>query len=311
MTKLALFTASRSALDIARISAHAIDGALSAPAELWTSIVEGDAVLLGAFQRTCEIDATSRVLLRRASGGPAIALGSGTIHMALALENSATLTACDPPRLVNRYVRPLLRALASLGEKAAYFGRDWVSVHHRPAAWVGFAHDSITKRAVFEAVIGVRARWSVDRNRASFLDKSEITIEEAIGHALDPSVVAEVIAAEYGKSFGGEKGAAPALEAAAFVVGEEPNWSAVRDEAIGIVAAGRDRSQRVCVGGHFLASRDAVSRLNASLATFTAETSIDTIGGAVDSALAAPGVTVHGIKSLISVRDVIAEALRI
>ena len=71
------------------------------------------------------------------------------------------LVACDESRLVNRYVRPLLRALTKVGATAHFFGRDWVSVAGRPVAWVGFAHDAGTRRTVFEAVVAVGAPYVV------------------------------------------------------------------------------------------------------------------------------------------------------
>ncbi|HEX7667741.1 MAG TPA: hypothetical protein VF407_24610, partial [Polyangiaceae bacterium] len=175
MTSLLSNIATRSPERIARVSSHAIDGALSAPGELRLSLVEGEAIALGAFQRVKEIDANGALVVRRVSGGPPVALRSGTIHVALALAQPSALVSCDPPRLVNRYVRPLLRALSSFGPKAAYFGRDWVSVAHRPAAWIGFAHDASTGRAAIEAIVGVNDTFTVhDANYASFLDKTAI-----------------------------------------------------------------------------------------------------------------------------------------
>ena len=80
------------------------------------------------------------------------------------------LVACDEAHLVNRYVRPLLRALTKCGALAHFFGRDWISVRHRPAAWVGFAHDRASGRAVIEAFVARETPFALEP-RASFLGK--------------------------------------------------------------------------------------------------------------------------------------------
>jgi hypothetical protein len=309
MSKLAIFVRSRTAREISLISTHAMNAPLTHAAELWLSLAEGSGVLLGAFQRAHEIEKNAAPIFRRASGGPAIAVSRGTIHIALALSNPAALTPCDAPRLVNRHVRPLMRALSSLGEKTPYFGRDWLSAQHRPVAWVGFAHDSSSRRALFEAVIGVNATWSLDRNRASFLGKSEIMLEEAVGHALAMNAVVEAVANEYANAFEGERGEAPAIEDAPLEVEDDPKWTATIDEAIGTVAAGYDRKGRLKIGGQFFASRDAIVRLEDRIAAFDRTTPLDAIGAAVDGELTRAGVAIHGIKSLISIREVIARVL--
>lgn len=286
-----------------------MNGPLETAAELWVSTPNDDAVFLGAFQRACEIEKIDAPILRRASGGPAISIVRGSVHVALALSHPAALVACDAPRLVNRYVRPLMRALSSFGEKTPYFGRDWLSAQHRPVAWVGFAHDSSSKRALFEAVIGVNAPWSLDRNRASFLGKSEITLSEANGRSIETEAVAEAIASEYANAFSGEHASAHEIEAPPLAVEDDPRWTAQIDEVIGIVAAGRDRNSRLRVGGQFMASRDAVTRLEEKIASLVETSSLIDIGAVVDAELTKPGIALHGIKSLLSVRDVIARAI--
>jgi hypothetical protein len=309
MPKLAIFARSRTAREISLISAHAMNAPLTHTAELWVSPSEDNGVLLGAFQRAHEIEKNAAPIFRRASGGPAITVSRGTIHIALALAHPAALVACDAPRLVNRYVRPLMRALSGLGEKTPYFGRDWLSAQHRPVAWVGFGHDFSSKRALFEAVVGVNATWSLDRNRASFLGKSEITLEEAVGHTIAMNTVVDAVADEYANAFEGERSEAPAIEDGRFEIEDDPNWTATIDEAIGTVAAGFDRNGRLKIGGQFFASRDAIARLEHRVASFDRDTPLDVIGAAVDAELARPGVAIHGIKSLISIRDVIARVL--
>lgn len=292
------------------MSAHALDGVLSWPGELRLSLIEGDAIALGAFQRAKEVDANGSLVLRRVSGGPPLALRDGTIHLALALANPAALAACDPPRLVNRYVRPLLRALSTFGAKGAFFGRDWVSVAHRPAAWIGFAHDATTGRAVIEAVVSVKAPFTVsDASYASFLDKTAITLEEATGRSLAMDDVARAIALAYAKDYDGMERETAEPMALPLPVHADPMWRATLGEVIGIVGAGRDRNGVFRVGGELLASRDAVASLERAIAGFDDSTELDAIGAAVDRTLVKPGTALHGIRSLKSVRDVIAAAL--
>src|SRR5205814_4449580 len=69
--------------------------------------VHGEARVLGAFER--------RVAgaVRRVSGGPSVLVGEGTVHLTIAMpRHDAIDRTCDAPaKLLNRYVRPLLRAL--------------------------------------------------------------------------------------------------------------------------------------------------------------------------------------------------------
>jgi hypothetical protein len=83
-------------------------------------------------------------------------------------------------------------------------------------------------------------------------------------------------------------------------------WAATRDEAIGVVAAGRDREGRMRVGGELMASRDAIARLEREIALAAGDAL--QLDRAVDT-LAAEGVAMLGVRDLRSIRDVIADAL--
>ena len=134
------------------MGAHAMDGELSFVAELSVAVLTDEAVVIGAFGRAIDDEtrdtATRRRqeqrVVRRVSGGPPITVGKGSIHVLLTLARPQALTPCHAGVLVNRYVRPLLRALTKVGATAHYFGRDWVSVMSRPAGEVLFAHDATT-----------------------------------------------------------------------------------------------------------------------------------------------------------------------
>jgi hypothetical protein len=299
---------------LAGTSAGDLDRALASPAELRVSVTEDAAIAiaLGAFDRRPPAVPENVTVVRRGSGGPPVQVGPGTVHLALSLEHPGALVPCDEKRIVNRYVRPLLRALTGVStSQAHYFGRDWVSLAHRPVAWVGFAHDASTRRTLFEAFVAVRTPFALG-TRASFLGHVPATVEEIRGHELEPGKLAEAVVAAYERA--GKVTLAPARVGAvpAPAVDAVP-WKATREEAIGIVGAGPDSRGVFRVGGEILVSRDAIGRLETRIAdaapTRGASEELGRIGRLVDETLAAPGVALEGVRSLVTVRDVIAEAL--
>src|SRR5258708_9348486 len=185
--------AERGAREMAAFSRAALDRRLACAAELFVSMATDEARLVGAYQRVAR-GARGRdlPLLRRGSGGPDVRVGVGTVHVALCLEHPGALVACDEKRIVNRHVRPLLRALSRTGSLAHFFGRDWVSVAHTPVASVGFAHDSASRRTLFEAFVAVRTPFAV-RERASLQGKPPGTLEARRGSAIDVARLTDAI----------------------------------------------------------------------------------------------------------------------
>jgi hypothetical protein len=301
----------------ARVAASASRVILTRPleqeAELWIGSIADDAILLGAYGRGADVppaDMPGGLLFRRGSGGPPVRVGPGTLHVVLALREASSLVACDPPRIVNRYVRPLLRALTRSSAMAHYFGRDWIAVKHRPAAWVGFAHDATTQRAALEAFIAVRTPFAVGA-RESFLGKEAGTVESLAGVAIDESALGDAIVTAYASAYG-----RAAIDAGSFpdVTDDDddprrdPPWSATAPEAIGVVGAGLDQRGRFRVGGDLMVSDDALKRLENELQTRSREESPEDIARIVDASLGASGVVVDGVRSLASIRDVILRA---
>jgi hypothetical protein len=214
------------------------------------------------------------------------------------------LVSCDERHLVNRYVRPLLRALTRSGSLAHYFGRDWVSVKHRPAAWVGFAHDASTGRAVVEAFVARETPFH-DEARASYLGKAPGTLAEIVGEAPGEGRLAESVVAAYADAYGRaaiDRG--PIRAGDEMIVLPEPAWAGAVEEAIGLVAAGPDASAVFRVGGDLLVSRDALRALEAAVGS-AADADV---GAVVDATLGAPGVALDGVRALTSVRDAILAA---
>ncbi len=307
-TRLGILRAGeRSAHELALHSRAALDRPLGQPGELWTAVVRDEAILLGAFQRGAAMP-PGVPLERRGSGGPEVRIGPGTVHVALALTHPGALTACDEKRIVNRSVRPLLRALTRTGNLAHFFGRDWVSVHHRPAAWVGFAHDAKSRRTLFEAFVAVRTPFHVDRiaERASFLGKVPGTLESIAETPIEPGHLVDAIVAAYISAWAleAQEVAIPDSTGEAEDLHADPPWSATCEEAIGTLGAGPDARGVFRVGGDLLVSRDALERLEARVA----ETPDDGLGRVIDETLSAPGVALDGVRSLASLRDVILRA---
>jgi hypothetical protein len=306
------------AADLAAASCRALDRPLAHDGELLLATVEEQAVVLGALQRASELGAAddpSRALLRRGSCGAEALVGKGSLWMQLALARSDALVRCEPSRLLNRYVRPLLRALTKVGALAHYFDRDWVSAGKRPVAMIAFAHDAATGRALVEAIIAVRTPFAI-RARPSYLGKAPATLAE-IGASVELArlgdALVEAYASAYGRSIvempGFKRDPAHSPHPAAVDLRAEPAWAATRDEAIGVVGAGRDASGRMRVGGELMASRDAVSRLEERLAAAGSSDAAE-IGALVDASLGAPDVALVGVRSLTSLRDVVVEASR-
>jgi hypothetical protein len=310
--------------ELAAMSRGALDRPLAHAAELVIAAPLDAAVILGSMQRFGELEgaglpADARVM-RRGSGGAEVSVGPGTLWMQLSLANASALVACEPGRLLNRYVRPLLRAISKVGALAHYFDRDWVSASRgsvkAPIAQVAFAHDTTTGRALVEAFVAVATPFAV-RPRGTFLGQTPLTLR-ALG--VDPGVdverLGDAVALAYAKAYGVVElhAAAQTPRALDFVapaadVRDDPPWAATREEAIGIVAAGRARDGRVRVGGELMASRDVIARLEEEIA----EASRDGIDGArIDralDALTAPGAAMLGVRSLRSLREAIDDAL--
>jgi hypothetical protein len=303
---------------IAALGKAALEEDLAGDAELSVHALDREALVLGAFQRAASVAPDPRPLVSRISGGPLVAVGRGTLHVVLAIAKIDALDPCSPRQIVNRHVRPLLRALTASGATARFFGRDWIDVKSRPAAWVGFAHDASTGRAVLEAFIAVSSSFAA-RPRTAYLRKEPGTLDAIVGRSFDAARVAVAIRGAYAAAWGErltvrEPGISasiappPSVLAPAPVTDDvpiDPPWAATVDEAIGIVAAGRDRHGRLRVGGDLLVSRDALTRLEERVANAAP----DAIGAIVHEELDDPRVAIDGVRSVDSVRDAIVRAL--
>jgi hypothetical protein len=295
------------------MSQSAFDRPLPQGVELSVVELTTAATALGAFQRRASVPtsvAAEAPVLRRGSGGPWVHVGPGTLHVLLTLTHPGALVPCDPRRIVNRHVRPLLRALTKQGALAHYFGRDWLSVAHVPAGEVVFGHDSLTGRTVFEAFIAVRAPFAPS-GRTSFLGKAPGTLEAITGRKVDVDRLSVAIVDAYAHASGREIVYAanlPAHERLAEEVPDEPPWAATVDEAVGEVAAGFDAAGVFRLGGDLLASRDALGRVSHAVGALPPHVEATEIGAVVDRELGPPSVALDGVRDLRNVRDVLLRA---
>lgn len=300
----------RSAREIAAYSRSSLDTPLARDAQVWVAVVKDEGVLLGAFQRAAGL-AASGPLFRRGSGGPEARLGSGSVHVAVSMAHPGALAAADAGRIVNRAVRPLLRALSKAVGPAHFFGRDWVAVDHRPVAWAGFAHDTGTRRTLFEAFVAVTTPFT-PAGRASFRGRSPATLEGVAGRPVDPARLATAIADRYAEGHEATPFEPPATPDSSTDedLRADPPWAETCEEAIGLLGAGVDARGVFRVGGDLLVSRDALARLEERVALLAADAPPEEFGRVVDSTLAAPGVALEGVRSLASVRDLVIRARR-
>lgn len=179
-------------------------------------------VLIGRFERG---PSSAR---RRASGGASVRIGPGVVWF------QETFEGVEPDKILNRTVRPLLRHLTKKTSRPIhYFGRDWIACEGRPVGIVAFDHEATTGRGLFEAFVSARALVALGA-RSSYRDKEPMTLD------VDPAKLID--------------DASPLFTTSA--VEDEPPWEATIEDAIGLVAAGRDRNGVMCVGGEFMASSD-------------------------------------------------------
>ena len=288
---------------ICALSHAAMDVPITGRAALSVEVAADDGVVPGAFQRSGDAAGARH---RRVSGGSALRVAAGSVHVVLALPACDALVACEPPQLINRHVRPLLRALSRHAALAHYFGRDWISVLRRPAAFAGFAHDAGSGRAAFEAFVPVHAPLWIAA-RASFGGKEPASLDELSGRVVDAESLASAIRSAYGAAYGpldtlSAFGPSPALAS-------EPPWTARVSEAIGEVCAGRSHAGGLCVGGEFMGSRDALAALETRLAILDVECTNDAISQAIDETLRGAAV-LFGVRDRASIRDAVVAARR-
>lgn len=294
---------------VAASSQRALDDDLGEP-RLVVAWPAREAVLLGAFQPLHEAGLGAHAGLpawRRASGGAAARVGPGVLYVGLSLPHPGALQPATCDQILNRAVRPLLRALTRVAAPTHYFGRDWLSSGKRPVGLVAFGHDAGTRRTVVEAFVSLASSALPDVARASYGGRAPATFAELRGDrgAVEPARVEAALA----EAFGLPVHPLPALEAPPDAA-PQPARVARVEEAIGPIFSWRDEHLQVRLGGELMASRDRVAWLEARVSD-RPDADDATLGAWVDEAFrpSAPPVALFGVRSLASIRDALREAL--
>jgi hypothetical protein len=220
----------------------------------------------------------------------------------------------------------LTSLVGASGGKAGYFGRDWVSLRGAPVAAVGFAHHAESNAAYFEALIGVDEP-ALDDAHASLrgvaptslvaLRRLDRDVSDQASLALE---VRDRVAQTYLEAFPGlrEADAAEALASTAETVHTASNveshvlWRSTCPMGQLWVA---ERHGQPRIGGDFMASDDAVTRIEATAARTWAGAP-EELRVALEAevvSLAGQGAVTFGLPGLGTLADALtaARALRI
>jgi len=210
-------------------------------------------ILLGAFQRSNEIQ-SSLPIRRRASGGSALRIGPGSVWF------QEPFTGIEPDKILNRAVRPLLTWLTKKTSRPVrYFRRDWNAVQGRPVRLRAFPHEAKSGPRPFHAFVRAASLVTLGE-RASYRDKEPMTLDVDAEKLVGESATFE-----------------------SFAVDDEPPWESRAEDAIGLVGAGRDRHGVMRVGGEWMGSSDVdhvIGEADPALFGVQAETLVSVIARA-------------------------------
>jgi hypothetical protein len=186
------------------------------------SLTRGDAVVLGARQRAgrvLDLEALARAgvpVLRRSTTGTAACLRAEALVWTLCLPRvDALMGDATLATLLNRNVRLLLPGLTRAGATAAYFGREWIAVRHRPGPLLGY-DVTADGRVLLEAIVGwtndlaIPLPWAAPHEQATdrWGGKPPVALGVCLGNAWSPARLAEALLAaaaeRAGVGLGGE-----------------------------------------------------------------------------------------------------------
>jgi hypothetical protein len=282
--------------------------------------LEGDAIALGSFEiarSTLDLERLELPLVRRATGGPPIRVRTGQVHLALHLRAPGVLGGvADPNRVLNRHVRPLLHALATIGAQVSSGGRDIVLSRGAPVGWIGARHCRASSETGIEAIVAVSSDFSVppalDLAQGSiaprFLGKSPSTLAAVGGPAEGARVVSAIVDAYRALAEGSvtlREGHAAPPDRVDLVA---PPFDAMVEEAIGLLGARVD-AQRVLLGGDLMASHDALEALGRALHALGHDCEDAALFACIDAHLSPPsGAMLIGVRHLSSIAKVVRAA---
>jgi hypothetical protein len=274
------FSTSVSPAEVAAASLALLHEPLVGAAHMQIARIDRGACFFGQFDRAPTPAALPTY--RRGTGGVTFVTEEDALYIGIALEHPAALVAASANQVLNRMVRPLLKALTRCtGKRTAYFGRDHVSAERANVGWVAMGHVVATGRATFEGFLPPIANVSA----------SELAAEVARAYAAAHPALA--IAAM-----------TPGGTAAAPMTVDEPTWSATEDEAIGTIGILRDHHGRRRLGGTLMASEDRMHALNEAI---QAPMQAQECAEFLDS-LFAPPAMLFGVRSLESILRLVRSA---
>lgn len=291
-------------------------------AAFYTCALRGETLALGAFQRP--VAENGDRASRRRTGGITAFAGEGVSYVAMRLRHASVSMPCPPNRVLNRNVRGLLMGLSTSGVPAHYFGRDFVSVAHRPAVLTTWSRDEsgavdleffVSASRSFDARDFVR---DPDAYAAHFLGKAPITLAESWGAAPDIDDLTDRVARRgYAEKAGldYERREPSSLAVAAEVApgrGASLRWSEPRAIPIGSLEAGVRTENGLIVNvelaGDFMADSTLNARLSAKLLGKTPNA--ENFVAAINDVFLREGLHVEGVASLEPVRDALLDAAR-
>jgi hypothetical protein len=271
------FLTSLTPAEVAHTSRSLLTVPLADSARMYCARIAQPARFVGAFDR---VPASAGVpSYFRGTGGVTFEVDTGALYMGIALSHPGCLLAGSANQVLNRVVRPLLKALTKVtGKRTAYFGRDHVSAEQANVGWVAMAHSVDTNRASFEAYLP-----PMDADLAA-------GIVDAYTRAYPELRISDM-------SIAGE---------AQLLVNEDPPWSNTEDEAMGPLGILRERGGRLRFGGSLMASADRMHALNEAIQS---PMGLQECGEFLDALFAAPAM-LFGVRSLESFRRLICDELR-
>jgi hypothetical protein len=316
------------------------------PVAMYGATLRGEAWLLGAHQHAGQVlpgrepgsaGGAPAVVLRRATGGVAVRAGEGITYLALALRDRSALMPCPRSRILNRNVRGALAGFRQAGIIAHYFGRDFLSIDARPAAWVGWAART-DGRVLIEFLVCESSSCFISPRELGypaptaepFRGKEPWTLQQAIDTVIGSEKkepvrgrrLIESLADGYRSGFNAGfehtdvPGAWLSMEPR---VGLPPDpdasalhWSHPIEEAIGFVSAGvsidgAGKLARVHICGDFYAEDGCTITLERML--IGVEPTADHIARAVDNAYGQAGHDVEGVRDLHTFQTAILDAV--
>jgi hypothetical protein len=309
---------------------------------LQLATLRGDARALGRYQPLArplaaspeQPEPTPPYVVRRWTGGHTTAYGEGVLSVSLILPSpSAWLPATEKipaAKLLNRYVRGLLRAFSTLGAPAFYPGRDCVTVAARPVAYVSCERDA-SGVCLVQAIVGVSRAYSIQKGEPGE-DRSALPacladllpgptelweqLCEALpaayaarhGLALDPSPPSELESQAVSERESRLRAHGPKEDSVADMVGSGPFVTPIGSLEVFVALEQSRTLRRVRLLGDFIADSAGVAELEEALRMRPAEW--HSVDSAVERILGGPEHFTLGLRERQTLTHAVLEAAR-